>query len=93
MYWVERARGNKSTTYKSPTRLLKSPVLMVSGICTSFSPENPNELIDTMKVPLQEKQVGKNSNINNEEIVAIADKLFDYKRISTEQHRFLIKKI
>ena len=39
---------------------------------------NPNELCDRLKLLVQEKQAGKKSNIMNEEIVAIADKLLEY---------------
>ena len=67
-------------------RLPKSPVIMASGTSTKVLPENPHELCDRIKVLLQEKQVSSNCHITNEEIVAIADKLLDYKCISTKTH-------
>ena len=42
---------------------------MASGISTIFLPENPNELCDRLKLLLQQKKAGKNSDIINEEIV------------------------
>ena len=47
---------------------------MASGIQTIFLPENSNELYDRLNFLIQEKQVGNNSDINKEEIVAIIDK-------------------
>ena len=62
---------------------------MASGIFTIFSPEKTNELCDRLKLLQQENQVGKNSSINKEEIVAIAGKLLEYKCISMKQHKVL----
>ena len=42
---------------------------------TMFLSSDPNELCDRLRLLLQEKQAGKNSNIIDEEITAIADKL------------------
>ena len=71
--------------------LLKSPGLMVSasGISTIFLSENPNELCDRLKLLLQEKHAGNNSNIINEEIIVIIDKLLEYKCIPKKQHKQL----
>ena len=44
MNYDERALGNKRTRNKSPIRLLKSPAIMASEVCTIILPENPNEL-------------------------------------------------
>ena len=63
---------------------------MASGISTIFLPENPNELCDRLKFLLQEKNAGINSDLINEKIVAIVDKLSEYKCISTKQHKFLL---
>ena len=53
---------------------------------TSFLTSDPNELCLIIKILLQEKQAGNISNITDEEIVAVADKLLEYKFISTKQH-------
>ena len=54
---------------------------MDSGISAIVSPENPNKLRDKRKKTLQEKPAGNISNINNEELVAIAGKLIENKFI------------
>ena len=73
-------------------KLLKSPVIMASGISTKFLPENRHELCDKLKLSLQEKQAGNISDIINHEIVAIVDKLFEYKCISKKQQNQLLIK-
>ena len=40
---------------------------------------------------LQENQAGKNSNITNEEIVAITDNIIGYECITPTQHKKIIK--
>ena len=77
MSFDEKASGNKSTRDKSLIRLLKSPAIMASGVSTIFLPEKPVELGDKSKLLLQEKHVGINSNLKNEEIVAVSDKVFE----------------
>ena len=59
---------------------------------TKFLSSDPNELGDRKKLSLIEKQAGNISNVNNEEIFVIADKLLEYNCISTQQHRFLLLK-
>ena len=83
---------NKSIRDKSLIELLHSPVIVASGISTMFLPENPDELCDRLKILLQEKQAGTNSDIINEEIVAIADKLLECKCISTKQQKYMNNK-
>ena len=55
---------------------------MSSGISTKFLSSDPKELCYRLKLLLQEKQAGNNSNISNDEIVAIVDELLEYKCIS-----------
>ena len=88
-----RAQGNKSTRDRTLIKLLKSPGLMVSasGISkTIFLSSDPNELCDGSKLLLQEKQAGNNSNIINEEMVVIIDKLLEYKCMTPTQHKKLL---
>ena len=60
---------------------------MASGISrTIILSSNTNELCDRLKLLLQEKQAGSNSDIINDEIVAIVDKMLKYKCISKKQH-------
>ena len=48
---------------------------------------DPNELCDRLKLLLQEKHGGNISNLIDEKIVAIVDKLLEYKCISKKQHK------
>ena len=81
---------NKSSRDKYLLRLLKSPAIKASGVSSMFLPENPSELCDRLNILLQKEEAGKNFNIINEEIVALADKLLEYKCMSTEQHKFVL---
>ena len=87
--------GNKSTRDRTLIDLLKSPGLIVSasGVSkTIFSSSDPNELCERLKLLLQEKYAGNNSDIVNEEIVAIIDKLLVYKCITKKQHKQISSK-
>ena len=54
------------------------------------SSSDPIEFGDRLKLSQQEKQAGKNSNIINEEIIAILDKLMEYRGLSTKQQKILL---
>ena len=89
------APGNKSTRDRKLIKLLNSPGLMVSasGVSkTIFLSSDPNELCDRLKLLLQEKHAGNNSDIINDEIVVIIDKLLDYRCISRKQHKQILIK-
>ena len=89
MNFDHKAVGKKSTRDRTLIKLLKSPGLMVSasGVSkTIFLSSDPNELCDRLKLLLQEIQAGNNSDITNQEIFAIVDKLLEYKCISKKQH-------
>ena len=75
-----KAQGNKSARDRTLIKLLKSPGLMVSasGVSiTLFLSSNPDELCNRIKFLLQEKQARNNSDIINDEIIAIVDKLLE----------------
>ena len=72
--------------------MLKTLAIKASGNSTNFLPEKPIELCDRIKLLLQEKQAGSNSDIYDGEIFAIADKLLECECISTKQHKFLLLK-
>ena len=95
MHFDTKASGNKSMRDRKLIKLLNSPSLIfsASGVSkTIFLSSDPNELCDRLKLLLQEKHAGNNSDIINEEIVVIIDKLLEYKCISKKQHKqFLIK--
>ena len=95
MHFDTKAQGNKSTRDRTLIKLLKSPGLMVSasGVSkTIFLSSDPNELCDRLRLLLQEKHAGNNSDIINDEIVAIVDKLLEYKCISKKQHKQILIK-
>ena len=81
-------KGRKSNRDKSLIKLLKSPAIMASGFPkTIFLSSDPDELCNRIKLLLREKQAGNNSDIINDEIVAIVDKLLEYNCISKEQQK------
>ena len=93
MHFDERRVGNKSTRDRTLINLLNSPAIMASGITkTIFLSSDPNELCDRLKLLLQEKQAGNNSDIINQEIVALVDKLLEYKCISKKEHKQILIK-
>ena len=95
MNFDAKAVGNKSTRYKTLIKLLKSPGLMVSasGVSkTIILSSDPNELCDRLRLLLQKKHAGNNSDIINGEIVAIVDKLLEYRCMSKKQHKQILIK-
>ena len=94
-HFDQNAVGNKSTRDRKLIKLLKSPGLMVSASCISktiFLSSDPDELCERLKLLLQEKHAGNNSDLINQEIVAIVDKLLEYKCISKKQHKQILIK-
>ena len=79
--------------------LLKAPAILASDVSSSrkkksfsktkFLLSDPDELCDRLKLLLQEKQGGKNSDLYNRKIVAIIDKLGEYKWITKKQQNQL----
>ena len=66
---------------------------MASGVSrTIILSSDPKELCDRLKLLLEEKHAGKYSDIINDEIVAIVDKLLEYKCISKKQHKQILIK-
>ena len=85
MHFDLKAVGKKPTRDKTLIKLLKSPGLIVSASSVSktiFLSSDPDEICDRLRFLLQEKQAGINSDIINDEIVIIVDKLLEYKCIS-----------
>ena len=75
-----KAVGKKSTRDRTLIKLFKSPAIIASGILkTKFLSSDPDEHCNRLKLLLQEKHTGNNSDINNDEIVAIVDRLLEYK--------------
>ena len=87
---ILKAQGNKSTRDRILIKLIKSPGLMVSasGVSkTIFLSSGPYELCNRLKLLLQEKHAGNTSDMIKDEIVAIVDKLLEYKFISRKEHK------
>ena len=93
MHFDERHVGNKSTRDRTLIKLLNSPTIKASGVSKTIFPScDPIELCDRLKLLLQEKHGGNNSNLIDEEIVAIIDKLLEYKCLSKKQHKQILIK-
>ena len=88
MSYDTKSTGQPSTRHTSIMKILESPAILASGISkTIILSSDPNELCDRLRLLLQEKHAGNNSDIINDEIVAIVDKLLEYKCISKKQHK------
>ena len=95
IHFDTKAQGNKSTRDRTLRKLLKSPVLMISasGVSkTIILSSDPDEICNRIKLLLQEKHAANNSDIINDEIAAIVDKLLEYKCISKKQHKQILIK-
>ena len=93
MNYDTKSTGRPSTRHTSIIKLLESPAIMVSGISkTIILSSDPNELCDRLRLLLQEKHAGNNSDIINDEIVAIIDQLLQYRCISKKQHKQVLIK-
>ena len=92
MNYDTKSSGRPSIRHNSVIKILESPAIMASGVTTIFLSENADELCNRLKLLLQEKHAGNNSDIINEEIVAIVDKLLEYKCITKKQHKQILIK-
>ena len=82
-----KQKGRKSDRDKSMIKLLKSPTIMASGVTTIFLSSDTDEHCNRLNLILQEKHVGNKSDIINDELVAIVDKLLGHKCITKKQHK------
>ena len=92
MNYDTKSPGRPSIRHNSVIKILESPAIMASGVTTIFLSENADELCNRLKLLLQEKHAGTISDIINEEIVAIVDKLLEYKCITKKQHKQILIK-
>ena len=93
MKYKLKNKGRPSIRHNSMIRLLNQPPIMASGFPkTIFLSSDPNKLCDRLKLLLKEKHAGNNSDIINDEIVVIIDKLLEYKCISKKQHKQILIK-
>ena len=85
MYFDEKAFDEENTRDKSVLRFFQSPAFKARSLKeanTIWLSSDPNELCDRLKLLLQEKQVGNNSEIINEELIVIAENRLEKKCIS-----------
>ena len=92
MNYDTKSIGRPSIRHNSVIKILESPAITASGVTTIFLSENADELCNRLKLLLQEKHAGNNSDIINEEIVVIVDKLLEYKCITKKQHKQILIK-
>ena len=93
MNYDTKSTGRPSVRHNSMIRLLDQPAIMASGFSkTIILSSDPNEPCDRLRLLLQEKHGGNISNLIDEEIVAIVDKLLEYRCISKKQHKQILIK-
>ena len=85
--------GRPSVRHNSIVKALNSPAIVASGISNIINrSSDPDELCNRLKLLLQKKQAGNNSDLINQETVAIVDKLLEYKCITKKQHNQILNK-
>ena len=87
-----KSTSRPSVRHNSIIKKLESPDIMASGVTKIFLSENPDELCDGLKLLLQEKHAGNNSDMINDEVDAIVDNLLEYKGLSKKQHKQILIK-
>ena len=87
-YNTVKNEGRPPVRHKSMIRLLNQPPTTGSGFTkTIILSSNPDELCNRLRLLLQEKHAGNNSDIINDEIIAVVDKLLEYECITKKQHK------
>ena len=93
MNFNNKQKRRKSDRDRSFIKLLKPSAIMASGISNILIlSSEPDDICNRLNLLLQEKQAGNDSNIINEEINAIVDKLLEYKCITKKQFNQLLLK-
>ena len=90
-----KAQVNKSTRDRTLINLPKSPGIInsASGVSkTMLLSSDPDEFCKRLKILLQERHAGNNSDIVSDELFAIVDKLLEYKCISKKQLKQILVK-
>ena len=88
MNYDTKSIGRPGVRHNSIVKILNSPAIMASGISNIIIlSSNPDELSDRLKLLFQEKHAGNNSDLINQEIFSIVDKLLEYKSISKKKHK------
>ena len=93
MNYDTKSRGRPTVIHNFVVKILNSPAIMASGVSNVIIlSSDPDELCDRLRLLLQEKHAGNNSDLINDEIVTIVDKLLEYKCISKKQHKQILIK-
>ena len=93
MNYDTKSPGRPSIRHDSVVKILNSPAIMASGVSNIIIlSSDPNELCDRLRLLLQEKHAGNNSDLINDEIIAIVDNLLEYKCITKKQHNQILIK-
>ena len=93
MNYDVKSPGRPSIRHDSVVKILNSPAIMASGVSNIIIlSSDSNELCDRLRLLLQEKHAGNNSDLINDEIIAIVDKLLVYKCITKKQHNQILIK-
>ena len=93
MNYDTKSVGRPTIRHNSIVKILESPAILAFGFSkTIILSSDPDELCDRLRLLLQEKHGGNNSDIINDEIVCIVDKLLEYKCISKKQHKQILIK-
>ena len=93
MNYDTKSIGRPSIRHNSVVKILNSPAIMASGVSNILIlSSDPDEMCDRLRLLLQQKDAGNNSDLINDEIVAIVDKLLEYKCISKKQHQQVLIK-
>ena len=94
MHFDINAKGSKSNRDRNLiNNYYKKRALPASGLQeVIFLSENPNELCDRLRLIIQEKQGGNDTERFDKEIVAIVDKFLQYKSLTPKQHKQILNK-
>ena len=90
MNFDNKKASQPSTRDKSLKKMFNSPAIMASENSATILSSDPDELCDKLKLLMQGKQSGNDSHIINNEIVAILDKLLEYKRTSRKKQKQIL---
>ena len=88
-----KAQGNRYNRDRAVMKLLKSTGLRTSAFGLSntiFLTSVPFKLCDRLNFLQQEKQSANNCDIINDEIVALFDKLLEYRCLSSKHHKQIL---
>ena len=78
--------GDKRSNRYNYIKKLETKSIRATDVEVIFLSSNPNVLVDRLHLLYQEKLSGNDSNIINDEMIAIYDKLYEYSIITKSDH-------